>query len=359
MRSGQTGGGPDLLVGRVGSTQGDVVPYGRREEERLLEHDGDLVAEFVQRDAPGVDTVDVHGAVIDIEKAWDEMGQRRLARTGGAHDRDRGAARNDEIHAVEHGCLIAVAESDAVELDLPGADGETFRVIGVGRVRHGAQQLPYPGRGRRGPGQVGEEPAGDTGRQDHHRQILGEGDELAERDGTIDDAEPPEPEDRNGAGRRDQFEQRAEVRRVPGQFDGASEYPVGGRVEPPLLLALLPVGLDHLDAAHGLLDHLAQVGEPLLDLERESDGPLGVGIRREEQRRDGEGGDATEDGIDHDQHSDHDDEHAEVRHRDRQHGEDQAHLGEVRRRPGHELACRGLVMEAEPEPLHVGEHPIP
>ena len=53
--------------------------------------------------------------------------------------------------------------------------------------------------------------------------------------------------------------------------------PSAVRVEPGLLLALLAVGLDDLDAADRLLDDLAEVGEPLLDVERQADDPAGVG----------------------------------------------------------------------------------
>ena len=142
------------------------------------------------------------------------------------------------------------------------------------------------------------------------------------------------------------------------QFDGPPEDPVGGPVHSPHRLGLSPKGLDHPDPADSLLDHAGEIGQSLLDIERESGDTSGVSGGEQEQHRYGERGDDAQQRVEQDQHDDRYRHQADVGHGDGEHGENQADLGQVGRGPGHQFAGRHPVVETEGQPLDVLEQPV-
>jgi hypothetical protein len=66
------GCGADLVVGRVGPGQPDVLGNGAGDQERLLEDQGDVPEQNVAADLPHVDAADAHGARLDVVEAWDD-----------------------------------------------------------------------------------------------------------------------------------------------------------------------------------------------------------------------------------------------------------------------------------------------
>jgi hypothetical protein len=95
------GGGADLLVLGVGAAEGDVLAHGAREQERLLRHDPHLRAQRVAGDLAQVVPVDEHAPAGGVVEAGDELGHRRLARAGGAHERDVSPGRDVQVDVLE------------------------------------------------------------------------------------------------------------------------------------------------------------------------------------------------------------------------------------------------------------------
>ncbi len=78
-----------LLVGGLRSGEGDVVPDGPGEEERLLGDDAELAPQRVQGHRLEVVAVDEHPPVGRVVEAGDQLGQRRLAGPGGPDEGHR------------------------------------------------------------------------------------------------------------------------------------------------------------------------------------------------------------------------------------------------------------------------------
>jgi hypothetical protein len=106
------------------------------------------------------------------------------------------------------------------------------------------------------------------------------------------------------------------------------------------------------------IDHPAEVGEALLQLVGDPDHPPGISTGQEQHGGHGERRHPTEDRIEHDEHGHDTEEHPQVGEGDRRHRVDEAHLGEIARRPCHQFAGAGDVVEREGQPLHVLEHPL-
>ena len=115
LGAGEPSRAPHLLHRRVGIGERDVVAHRAGEEERLLEHDPDVAAEVVEPQVAHVDAVDQHPSAVDVVEPGDEPRDGRLARCGRTDDRDRFAAPQDQVEAVEHRRSVAVAERDVLE----------------------------------------------------------------------------------------------------------------------------------------------------------------------------------------------------------------------------------------------------
>ena len=91
----------DLLVGRVGLREAEVLAHGRVEEIGLLRDDADGGGERLEREVADVDAVDPHRALGRVVEARDEVAERRLAGAGLADDRRRRPRRDRELDALE------------------------------------------------------------------------------------------------------------------------------------------------------------------------------------------------------------------------------------------------------------------
>src|ERR1044072_8835251 len=79
----------DLLLARLGPAEGDVLAHAAREEEALLGDDDELAAQVaLARPAPGMPRAPP-AAALGVVEARDQLGERRLARAGGADQRER------------------------------------------------------------------------------------------------------------------------------------------------------------------------------------------------------------------------------------------------------------------------------
>jgi len=82
MGIGQTRGGLDLGVRRLGAAETDVVREAQREKEWILRHKPDLPTERALGHRTHIDTVDPHGAARNIVEARHQVDQRRLPGPG-------------------------------------------------------------------------------------------------------------------------------------------------------------------------------------------------------------------------------------------------------------------------------------
>ncbi len=101
LRADRRRGLADVIFAGVGSAEGDVLADGAGEQERLLGHDPHLRAQRVAGDLAQVVPVDEDASGRGVIEARDELGHRRLARPGRAHERDRLAGRDRQIDVLE------------------------------------------------------------------------------------------------------------------------------------------------------------------------------------------------------------------------------------------------------------------
>ncbi len=297
---------------------------------------------------------------LHVVEARQQSGDRRLARAGGADDRDRRPSGEIEGEALEHGAGRVVAEPDGVEPNVPRrlhlGQGQ-----GVGRVGHdrlGRQHLVDALE--RGGGSLSRRDghAERPQRPDEQGHVGVERHELADGHLAVDDLVTADEEHEHQADAGQDVHQRdvhaADARRL----ERHAADVVGLR---PQLLRLDALGAEPLhdaDAGHALLHHRGDLRCLLLHLhhdrvDRRREVP---GDRVEErQRREGEEG---EERVQPHEHHDDRGEEGEVRQREGDHHDEHLHLQQVGARPTHQLPCLGVVVVADVKLLDVGEEPL-
>src|SRR5262249_30705739 len=98
-------------------TIADVVGDCCGEQHRLLWHDRQAAAQFVELQITDVDTIDPHRAFLGIVKAQQQAEDRRLAGARWADDRYGLARRDPKIEAIERQRVgsSGIAEGDLVK----------------------------------------------------------------------------------------------------------------------------------------------------------------------------------------------------------------------------------------------------
>ncbi len=124
VRAGHGGRAADVVVGGVGAAVRDVGPHGVGEEERVLEHDADLVADGVEGGVAHVDAVDADAPLLHVVEAREQQAHGRLARAGRTDERHRLARCDAQREVAQHRFRPQVPVGDVVELDLGVADRE-------------------------------------------------------------------------------------------------------------------------------------------------------------------------------------------------------------------------------------------
>ncbi len=120
------------------------------------------MARLVDRQVPDVDAVDAHRAPGDVLESRHEGGERRLARPGGAHQRERLSRRDAQVESAQGEPVgVGEVEVDVVEVELP-AEAPDVRVVGdpavgIGDVVADVDDLPVAPGGRDRHEGVGEE----------------------------------------------------------------------------------------------------------------------------------------------------------------------------------------------------------
>ena len=122
----------DLLVGRVGPPEADVVGDRPAEEERILQHDAELAPVRAEPHVAKVDAVDAHGALRRGRRS-----ARRASRSSTCRRPTRRRARCSRPPGSSSSRpwidrLLAVGEHDPVELE-PPVDPRAARARPAGR----------------------------------------------------------------------------------------------------------------------------------------------------------------------------------------------------------------------------------
>jgi hypothetical protein len=132
VRLREAGGLLDLLVGRAGGAEGDVLAHRRREEEGVLGDDRDRPAERGELHLADVDAVHQDATPGRVVEAGDESRERRLPRAGVPDDRHALPRLDLEVDVLEHRPLRVVAEGRVLEADPAAAFRELAGAVGVG-----------------------------------------------------------------------------------------------------------------------------------------------------------------------------------------------------------------------------------
>ena len=103
--------GPELTIG-------DILANGAAEQEHILLHDADLAAQGRLRHVPDVDAIDRDRAAVELVEARQERAERGLAGAGGTNDSHGLAGLDGQAHPVEHLAAVLIAEADVVEDDI-------------------------------------------------------------------------------------------------------------------------------------------------------------------------------------------------------------------------------------------------
>jgi hypothetical protein len=79
VRVGRDRGRDDVALARLGPPPEDVVAHGAVEDQRLLQHRGEVAAQVGQRELTQVDPVEDDPAAVGVVEAQQQLGQGRLA----------------------------------------------------------------------------------------------------------------------------------------------------------------------------------------------------------------------------------------------------------------------------------------
>src|SRR5262245_27466491 len=106
-----------LFLRRAGSTIGDVLANGRREKQRVLQHDRDLCAQRFLRNLADVATVEHYAARGRIVEPGDETEQRAFARARAAYESDNLIRCDRKIDVAQNNSAFGVTKIDGAKVD--------------------------------------------------------------------------------------------------------------------------------------------------------------------------------------------------------------------------------------------------
>ncbi len=123
-------GQPALVEGPV---QHDVVAQGAGEDEDILEHQPEEVAQAAELELPDIHTVHGDAALVHVVEAHEQVDERALAGAGVAHHGHAAALGDDAAQVADHlPAALLVGEGDALQAHL-GSEGGGLR---IGRFRN-------------------------------------------------------------------------------------------------------------------------------------------------------------------------------------------------------------------------------
>ena len=283
----RAGSGFDLRARGVAPADRDVLGDRPRKQERVLEHDGHLLAHIAQPHIAQVVTIDQHAAAVRIGKTRNHRHQRALATAGGADNRHPFARTHVERDIVQNAAALVIPEAEVLELQVTAHRRQWPRVGPFGRLARRFEHLgdTIDAGTRRLHGLVGMA-------QNHQlllqrRQIRHEDQRAAQCELAVEHTLRRQPQHSASADGGDQARPEAEhatgERHLPLGANGL----VGEVVEASLFECLAREGLHHRHASQRLLDVRP---EPAFDFAlracRHPDGPAEQPRRSRHEGRD-------------------------------------------------------------------------
>ena len=256
----------------------DVAGDRSLEQERLLRHVADLVAQRLQLVVAHVDAVDEHLALRGVVETRHEVDEGRFAGAGRADERDRLTLLRLEIDAFEHGVTrVGVGEAHIAEFDFAFLARLARVLRAVGDHRLGVDDFEHALRGHVGSRPEHEHHAQQQEAHDdldgvageHHH--VGEGGELVDGVGSVDEVRA-DPVDGEHQAVHDGVHQRHhDGHGAVGEQLGFGEFLVGFG-ELGFLVVLGVVRAHHAQAGEVLARHEVDVvGQALHGLELRHD----------------------------------------------------------------------------------------
>ena len=105
----------DFRLGGIELAVADVLADGGAEEEGLLDDHGQRPAHALEREVADILSVERDPALLRVEEARDQVGNRRLARPGVPYERDSLAGLRCDSDVLEHGHAGVVGEAHVLE----------------------------------------------------------------------------------------------------------------------------------------------------------------------------------------------------------------------------------------------------
>ncbi len=282
------GGALDVGVGGVGLPVRDVGADRVGEEERVLEHDADLVTHRLERAVAHVGAVDADAALLHVVEAGEEQAHRRLPRARRAHEGDGLAGGHVEREVTQHRLGAQVPVGDVVEVDPGGGGGQRGGVGLLGDERVGVEQLEDPfGAGARLLGDR-DHPREHADRREELHQVGGERQERPDADLPLDRQPAAEREHAHLAERGNRLQRRRVTRLEPYRPHPRAVQALGGVGEAGQLAVLLAEALHDPHAADRLVDDARDLTGALERVPLRGEHRLAQPQRHEEQRGHGQ-----------------------------------------------------------------------
>ena len=254
-------------------------------QQRLLQHEADLLPQRRLLELPYIDSVDLHRAGGGVVEARHQAGDGRLSRPGRTHQRRHLSRLDAKAHVAQHRRLGIVAERHMVEFD---AAFKRWSLHGAGQVLHIALGLhhflyAFPRHRRLGVG-IGHLRKL-LHRLVHLSQIQDEHNQRTCREATVQNHARAEPEHHAGAAGHDHFHDRRKLRLQAARAQRDADAFHALYFVAPLLIVLPCEGPHHahrrkhlVDDRHHLAFFFAHRARGFLDLAR-------VGEDHPEQQR--------------------------------------------------------------------------
>ena len=105
----------DFIHGGIWLAQRNVFGNRAREQVCLLGDHDDSPSQLQVAQVAKVNAVESHATGARVIEARNQLGERRLARTGGANQGDGLAGRDVEVEPWQHGLAVRIVELDIIE----------------------------------------------------------------------------------------------------------------------------------------------------------------------------------------------------------------------------------------------------
>ena len=255
----------DLLRRRVEATVAQVVGDRSGEQDRILQHDRDLLAQRADAVLADVDAVDRQAAAGRVVEPRNQTDERRLAGAGQADQRNHLARLGGERDVVQHARAVRVRELDLLDADLTG-DRVRFDRIGiVDRLGNEGEHRAHALRAGERPLQL---PGGVRDRRErsvHRAEVTDDEIQIADRQLPLHHEVAADDHDDRGAENGNRAHDDREERLLPRNRNPRVHRRVAGRAVPTEFMDLAREALDEPHRAERLVQPLQQLGFELFD----------------------------------------------------------------------------------------------